>query len=88
MSEIQAFEESKLILRGFELWIDNTHSMYSKLARLYSNNIAKYKPKPDDDNFHPLYVEAIQRLESVNYILDILLRGSDHEKIELYKDLK
>lgn len=85
--EIRRIEEKRNLIKGFEKWVDETYSIYARLARFYVENIKKYQPAIDDEEFHPKYVEAVHRLPAVNYILDILFEGSDQDKILLYKDL-
>lgn len=40
----------------------------------------QYAPKPQDDEWHPLFVEALQRESYIEYLLDILLYGILEEK--------
>lgn len=40
----------------------------------------RYAPKQPDEEWHPLFVEALQRRSYVEYLLDILLYGSPEEK--------
>lgn len=46
---------------------------------------AEYAPQKEDKNWHPLFVEALQKTEYVNYLLDILLDGTLEEKMQLVK---
>lgn len=85
--EIRRIEERRNLINGFEKWVSETYSIYASLARLYVENIKKYRPTIDDKEFHPKYVEACHRLPVVNHILDVLFEGSDQDKILLYKDL-
>ena len=87
MGKIQEMERQRQLSRAFDDWIDKTHSTYARLARYYWQNMQKYRPVNEGDEFHPLYVDAVHRLETVKYILDILLKGTQEEKTALYKDL-
>jgi len=87
MGKIQEIERKRQLLRAFDNWCDKTHSTYARLARYYWQNMQKYKPISEEEGFHPLYVDAVHRLETVNYILDILIKGTQEEKTALYKDL-
>ena len=40
----------------------------------------EYAPKPDDENWHPLFVEALAMITYINYQLDILQYGLFEEK--------
>lgn len=42
-----------------------------------------YAPKPEDVQWHPLFVEALQKRDYVGYLLDILLSGTVEEKAAL-----
>lgn len=43
----------------------------------------QYAPKYPDEEWHPLFVEALQRKSYIEYLLDILLYGSPEEKKDL-----
>lgn len=43
----------------------------------------KYAPKIDDTEWHPLFVEALQNITKVEYLLDTLLDGSTEDKAQL-----
>ena len=43
----------------------------------------EYTPQPQDAVWHPLFVEALQRIDYVEYLLDILLFGEMEEKAAL-----
>lgn len=48
----------------------------------------EYAPRADNEqNWHPLFVEACQKTEYVNYLLDILWDGSIEEKAAFLKDM-
>lgn len=40
----------------------------------------RYAPKPEDTDWHPLFVEALQKRDYVEYLLDTLLTGTEAEK--------
>ena len=40
----------------------------------------QYAPKQPEDEWHPLFVEALQRESYIEYLLDILLYGTPEEK--------
>ena len=51
---------------------DYLHSLYEWKKR--------YAPKPEDTEWNPLFVEALQRTSYVEYLLDIFLFGDTEEK--------
>lgn len=87
MIEIQEIERKRELLMAFEHWCNKTYSEYAQIARFYWQKIQEYKPVNEDDELHPLYADACHQWEPVNYILDILFKGTVEEKIALYKDL-
>lgn len=50
---------------------------YFHLLRRWEN---QYAPKQPEDEFHPLFVEALQRTSYIEYLLDIMLYGSPEER--------
>ena len=42
-----------------------------------------YAPKIDDENWHPYFVEALQKLSYIEYLTDILLQGDTEDKVIL-----
>ncbi len=40
----------------------------------------QYAPKQPEDEWHPLFVEALQRESYIEYLLDVLLYGTPEEK--------
>ena len=40
----------------------------------------QYAPKQPEDEWHPLFVEALQRERHIEYLLDVLLYGTAEEK--------
>ena len=40
----------------------------------------KYAPKPEDDEWNPLFIEVLQRTSYIEYLLDMLLFGDKEEK--------
>ena len=40
----------------------------------------QYAPKQPEDEWHPLFVEALQRESHIEYLLDVLLYGTAEEK--------
>lgn len=40
----------------------------------------EYAPSIDDENWHPKFVEALQKKSYIEYLTDVLLSGTDEEK--------
>ena len=47
-----------------------------------------YAPRNQDDEFHPLFVESLQKIDYIEYLQDILTRGSEEDKRDLYENGK
>ena len=43
----------------------------------------EYAPKREDEQWHPLFVEALQKQDYIGYLLDVLLSGTMEEKAAL-----
>ena len=47
-----------------------------------------YAPRNQDDEFHPLFVESLQKIDYIEYLQDILTRGTEEDKRDLYESGK
>lgn len=52
----------------FRVYVD-----YLRLLKEWREN---YAPQPEDDDWHPLFVEALQKQTRIEYLLDVLLFGT------------
>ena len=46
-----------------------------------------YAPRPEDEKWPPQFVEALQKKDYIEYLLDVLLCGSAEERTALIKDI-
>lgn len=46
-----------------------------------------YAPKPEDTEWNPLFVEALEKTDYVEYLADMLLYGEKEEKKKIIKEL-
>ena len=58
-------------------------SDYHNLLRRWKQD---YAPKTPDEDFHPLFVEALQKQDYVDYLLDVLLSPDIEERAALIID--
>ena len=58
-------------------------SDYHNLLRRWKRD---YAPKTPEEEWHPLFVEALQKQSHVEYLLDVLLFGETEEKAVLIMD--
>ena len=47
-----------------------------------------YAPKPEDKTWHPLFVEALQKKDHIEYLLDVLLYEPIEERAALIRDYR
>ena len=46
-----------------------------------------YAPRPEDEKWPPQFVEALQKKDYIEYLLDVLLCGTAAERTALIKDI-
>ena len=46
----------------------------------------KYAPRPEDEDWHPLFCEALQKMDYVEYLLDELISGTLEERTAIVKE--
>ena len=66
------------------------HEQQNRFFRVYGDYFhllnkwkVEYAPKIEDDDWHPLFVEAMERYASIEYKMDVLLMGSLEERASL-----
>ena len=67
---------------------DRTFCVYCEYRQALDEWQKAYAPGSPDEEWHPLFTEALQRKDYIDYLLDILLYGSAEEKAELIADRK
>ncbi len=70
----------------FEQAVERAFIAYVEYLHLLRSWEEKYSPKCPDDEWHPLFVEAAQKKDYVEYLLDILMYGTKEEKAELLNE--
>ena len=75
-SQEEQFQEAKS--RCFRILADYLH-----LLRAWRKDYAPHSP---EEAFHPRFVEALQKQDQVEYLLDVLLFGETEEKAALITD--
>ena len=48
----------------------------------------RYAPRPEDEDLHPLFCEALQKMEGVEYLLDGLLSDTPEERTAVVRSLE
>lgn len=54
--------------------------VYAGYLHLMEDWKERYAPKPEDSEWHPLFVEALQKYSYTEYLLDTLLTSTEEEK--------
>lgn len=70
--------------RAFDEWEQNAFITLSAYIKLLRRNREKYKPQNMCSDWHPLFVEALQEMEHIDYLLDILNFGTFEDKLNFY----
>ena len=66
--------------------ISSTHVTLCDYRNLLRRWKRDYAPKTPDEDFHPLFVEALQKQDYVDYLLDVLLSPDMEERAALIID--
>ena len=64
----------------FERTVRHVYNIYCDYFRLLNEWGLEYAPRSPDEDFHPLFVEAMHKRDHVEYLLDLLLYGSGEDK--------
>ena len=60
--------------------VSRIYKVYCDYLHLLNEWAEAYAPRSPDEEFHPLFVEAMQKRDYVNYLLDLLFYGSEEDK--------
>lgn len=44
-----------------------------------------YKPESTEEEWHPLFAEALQNKSKISYLVDMLMFGTDEEILDFYR---
>ena len=61
------------------------HSILCDYYRRMRRWREQYAPQSPTEDYHPLFVEALHKEDYIEYLLDILMYGSDTERAKLIK---
>lgn len=70
--------------KHFLHWISYAEEILIKYQHLLKLWEVKYRPLVEDTVWHPLFVEALQKKSINEYHIDILLNGSNEEKLDFF----
>ena len=81
---VPMYKEEKLY-RKLEARCFRVLSGYLHLLRQWE---VEYAPQPEDDTWHPLFVEALQKKDHIEYLLDVLLSDSIAGRAALIREYR
>ena len=64
----------------FDQAVGRIYNLYCDYFRFLNEWAEEYAPRSPDEDFHPLFVEAMHQRDYVEYLLDLLLYGSKEDK--------
>ena len=75
-----------MVQNAYNNWLNNALMACIEYEKFLTRWREIYKPKNMQGAYHPLFVSSMQNSERIGYLLDILMFGSETEKIVLYKN--
>ena len=76
----QRAKRERLEQEQFEQAVSRIYNLYCDYFRLLNEWAEEYAPRSPDEEYHPLFVEAMHQRDYVEYLLDLLLYGSKEDK--------
>ena len=77
--------ERQELAHAFQNWKQYAWIIYSAYYRQLRQWKEVYAPASIEVHRHPLFIEALQRLDYISYCLDILDRGTDEQQLQFYR---
>ena len=77
--------ERQELAHAFQNWKQYAWIIYSTYYRQLRQWKEVYAPASIEVHRHPLFIEALQRLDYISYCLDILDRGTDEQQLQFYR---
>ncbi|MCD8126824.1 MAG: CHC2 zinc finger domain-containing protein [Clostridiales bacterium] len=75
-----------------EQLLEQTEQQFFRIISDYYHLLRRWKeeytPQPEDEDWHPLFVEALENLTVVEYLMDTLLYADTEEKVDLINDYR
>ena len=82
---VRAFKSEEQLYRQLEERCYRVLSDYLNLLRQWE---VDYAPQPEEENWHPLFVEALQKRIHIEYLLDLLLSEPITERAALIREYR
>ena len=82
---VRTFKNEEQLYRQLEERCYRVLSDYLNLLRQWE---VDYAPQPEEENWHPLFVEALQKRTHIEYLLDLLLSEPITERAALIREYR
>ena len=83
ISEAKRARPRRSLMQRLKTYQDENYRILCSYYHLLRQWDAEYAPKPEDEDWHPLYLEAIQNSAKVEYLLDELQDSTPDKAKEL-----
>ena len=80
-STAQRTKRKQTEVQQFEQAVSRIYQVYCDYLHLLNEWTEVHAPRFQDEEFHPLFIEAIEKKDYVEYLLDLLFCGSEEDKV-------
>lgn len=84
-ADITRLQRERQRVENFKSWEHGAFITVNSYAKYIDGIICTWKPSTPNEPIHPIFTQALNERETVNYILDLLTFGDWEAKIEVYK---
>lgn len=87
MQTVRPVDDSKRLLKGFEIWEAQAFKTLCEYLSLLENNKKTFAPQvpADMDEPHQLFIEACHKTDYTEYLIDALIFDSFENKLKFFK---
>ena len=75
-------ERIRFVQKKIDKWAKDATNVLLRYLRWIEFWKEFYKPKSMEEEWHPLFVEALQKESKISYLVDILMFGTDEEILD------
>ena len=75
-------ERMQFVQKKIEQWAKDAADLLLRYLRWMEFWKEFYKPESAEEEWHPLFTEALQNESKVSYLVDILMFGTDEEVLD------
>ena len=81
-------QELTAIKKGLDIWCNEKYLEYAKQLQSYMDYLKNLKPAETDQELEARHLDAVKKIQIVDYKMDILKNGTIEERIQLFKLLR